>query len=605
LRRPRAPISTGASWHVPGWLHALVPIAVLGLWALAIDGVRPDEMSDIGLVSVLPPSAILLLFVLTASFVLSLTGPLRAPVTIGHIVVLIVMLYGVTAFVEPVPRFETVWKHVGIMDYIARHDSVDPSIDAYFSWPGFFIVGALITKAAGFGSPLAIAAWGPLAFNLLLLPPLLVLFRAATDDRRLVWLGLWLFYSMNWVGQDYIAPQAVGFLLWVSMAAILLTWFVPRSTRAASRAPPRGLISRFNVRRIGFRTGPEVADAAVTPPAQRAGLLLVVVGIFAAIVTGHQLTPFAVLLSVAGLVLFAGLPTRGLPWVMALMVAAWIGYMTTTYLAGHIETLAKPIGSLGSNLDQNVTNRLGGSHEHEVIARMRLYTTASIWLLALAGLALRRLAGRSDTALVVMGGAPFVLLVLQPYGGEMLLRVFLFTLPSVAFFAASLVFSSPLTSARRWTFAGVTVLGCCLLLSVFQFTRYGNERMDAFTKGDVAAVHALYRLAPRGATLYAGSYNLPWRYRNYADYDYRVIADGTAWQKNANDSSAVIRELQRTSGRTGAYIIVTRSTRITEDLLSSSPGALENLVTRLRSSPAARGLYHAPDGDIFYLRAPA
>jgi hypothetical protein len=561
-------------------------------------------MTDIGLVSVLPTSAILLLFVLTASFVLSLAGPLRAPVAVGHIVVLIVMLYGVTAFVEPVPRFGTVWKHAGIIDYIARHGSVDPSIDAYFSWPGFFIVGALITEAAGFGSPLAIAAWGPLAFNLLLLPPLLLLFRAATDDQRLVWLSLWLFYSMNWVGQDYIAPQAVAFLLWVSIAAVLLTWFVPRPTRAASRPSLPGLISWFDVRRIGFRTGREVADAAVASPAQRAGLFLVVIAIFAAIVTGHQLTPFAVLLSVAGLVLFAGLPTRGLPWVMTIMLAAWIGYMTTTYLAGNIETLAKPLGSLGSNLDQNVTNRLSGSPEHEMIARVRVYTTAGIWLLGLAGLARRRLAGRSDIALVVMGGAPFILLVLQPYGGEMLLRVFLFALPAVAFFAASVVLASPLTSGRRWTFAGVTVLGCCLLLTVFQFTRYGNERLDSFTQGDVRAVRALYRVAPPGSVLFAGSYNLPWRYRNYADYDYRTISDLAAWRRNPDATGAVLAAIRASARGRPAYVIVTRSTTIASELLQGTSSAtLRRFVVRLsRARDSIRQVYQGPDSLIFFVR---
>lgn len=567
----------GAAWpRVPGALHALVPVVILGLWALAIRSVDLDGMTDIGLVSVLPPTAILLLFVLTASFAVSLAGPLRTWAIVAHVAVLIVMLYGITAFIEPVPRFETVWKHVGIIDYIARHGSVDPSIDAYFNWPGFFVLGAIITKTAGFASPLAFAAWGPLAFNLLFLPPLLVLFRAATDDPRLVWLSVWVFYAANWVGQDYIAPQAVAFLLWLSMAAVLVTWFLPRTRIAAS-------------------------GARAASPVQRAGLLLVVIAMFAAITTGHQLTPFAVILCVTGLVLFAGLGTRGLPWLMAVMLAAWIGYMTIAYLAGNIESLTKPLGSLGSNIDQNVSNRLEGSAEHAAIGHIRIYATAAIWVLAIAGLARRRLAGRSDTALMVIGAAPFLLLVLQPYGGEMLLRVFLFSLPAVAFFTAGLVFPSPLTVARRWSFAGAAVVGC-LLLGVFQFTRYGNERLESFTKGDVAAVHALYRLAPPGAALYAGSYNLPWRYRDYAGYDYHVIADGDAWRRDSNDSAAVIREIQQTSGPKGAYVIMTRSTKIGAELFTSRPGAVERLVSRLRSSRAARELYHAPGSEIFFVR---
>jgi hypothetical protein len=563
-------------------------------------------MTDMGLASVLPLSAFLLVFVLAASFALALAGPVRSSVMVSHVVVLIVMLYGVTAFIEAEPRFGTVWKHVGIIDHIATHGSVDPNVDAYFNWPGFFILGAVITQVAGFGSPLAIAAWGPLAFNLLLLPPLLVLFRAITEDRRLIWLSLWFFYSTNWVGQDYIAPQAVGFLLWVSIAAILMTWFVRRPGIAAGQPSLRALIRRLDVRRLG--SAPEsdrLSGAAAASQTQRAGLFLIVVGIFAAIVTGHQLTPVAVVVSVAGLAAFAGLGVRGLPWVMAIMLAAWIGYMTTTYLAGNIGTLTGPLGSLGTNLDQNVSNRLTGSREHEAIAHIRVYTTAGIWLLAMAGFALRRVARRSDRALVVLGTAPFIMPVLQPYGGEMLLRVFLFTLPAVAFFTASLVIPSPPSGGRGRTIAGATVLGC-LLLGVFQYTRYGNERLDYFTKGDVAAVQALYRLAPRGSALFAGGDNIPWRYRDYTSYEYHVVPELEAWKRNASDSEALVREIRRTLGRRkGAYVIVTRSTEIGAALLLRSPQALQKLVTTLRASPAARELYRARDGSVFYVTARA
>jgi hypothetical protein len=278
--------------------------------------------------------------------------------------------------------------------------------------------------------------------------------------------------------------------------------------------------------------------------------------------------------------------------------------MTTTYLSGNIQTLLKPIGSLGTNLDQNLSNRLTGSHEHEMIARIRIYTTAGIWLLALAGLARRRLAGRSDMALAVIGGAPFILLVLQPYGGEMLLRVFLFSLAPVAFFAASVVFASPVTSARPWVLAGVTVLGCCLLLTVFQFTRYGNERVDSFTQGDVRAVRALYRLAPPGSVLFAGSNNLPWRYRNYADYEYRTVTKLGAWRRDPNATRAVIAAIRASARGRRAYIIVTRSTTIASELLEGTSSAtLRRFELRLsQARNAIRQVYQDRDGLIFFVR---
>src|SRR5438105_4472097 len=86
---------------LPPAVHALLPLAVLGVWALIIRNVRLRAMTDVGLVSVLPTGTILLLFLLTASFCLSLTRrPLKPWVPLIHAVVLVVMLYGVTAFLE-------------------------------------------------------------------------------------------------------------------------------------------------------------------------------------------------------------------------------------------------------------------------------------------------------------------------------------------------------------------------------------------------------------------------------------------------------------------------------------------------------------------------
>jgi hypothetical protein len=576
-------------------------LVIGGLWLLAIRGIRLDEMTDLGLVSVTPISVLLLLALLTVSFALSLVGRPGFWVPLAHVVVLIVMLYGVTAFVEHDPRFASVWKHVGVMDYIARNGSVNPHIDAYFNWPGFFALGALITKVAGFTSPLAIAAWGPIAFNLLAIPPLVVIFRWATDDWRLVWLALWVFYSANWVGQDYISPQAVGFLVWLTIAASLLTWFVPRRGVLSSSSSLRQLLGSLDVRRIrawiGARGARPVHAAAGWT---RVGLFILVVGMFAAIVTGHQLTPFAALCAVTGLALFAALDLRGLPLIMGVLLAAWIGYMTTTYLAGHIETVAGPFGSLGQNIDQNVGNRVGGSPDHELIARIRIATSAAIWLLAAAGVARRWLTRRFDVAIVVLGASPFVLPVLQPYGGEVLLRVFLFALPAVAFFTATLAFPSP-DDGRSWpAVASVAIVGC-LLLSAFEYTRYGNERLDHFTRGDVATVHALYRVAPPGATLVAGSYNIPWQYQDYADYSYRFVTELKAWRQDKNPRS-LITELRDSFGKNGSYVVITQSTKISTTLLDGRPGQLTRFVRALRRSRAARELYRGTDGDVFFVR---
>jgi hypothetical protein len=572
VRSRDAPGGMYAGAAVPRALHGLLPLVLVALWARSINGIDPEAMTDHGLISVMPATSLLLVLTLSLSFSVALARGASSWVVLSHVLVLIVMLYGVTAFIEPEPRFQTVWKHVGIIDYIERHRSVDPSLDAYFNWPGFFVLGAVITKAAGLTSPLALAAWGPLVFNLLFLAPLVVIFRSVSDDPRVVWLGVWIFFSASWVGQDYIAPQAVAYLIWLSIAAIVLTGFL--------RAP---------------------ADRG--PALQRGGFALVVIVMFGAIVTGHQLTPFAVLLSLGALAIFTRLVARGLVWVMAIIEFAWIAYMATTYLAGHIDEITHPLGSVGSNVETNVGGRIVGSPAHALIVQMRIAASAAILLLAMAGFVQQRHAWRRTTPLIVLAAAPFILPILQPYGGEMLLRVFLFALPGVAFLAAHVALPSQPTG-RRWRLSTGVAIVTCPLLVTFQFTRYGNERLDSFTRGDVRAVQALYRVAPRGSVLFAGSYNLPWRYRNYADYDYRAITGLAAWRRNPNATGTVLAAIRASARGRPAYVIFTRSTTIASELLEGTPSAtLQRFVVRLsRARRSMRQLYQGRDGLIFFVR---
>jgi len=389
--------------RVPSPAHALVPVTIGGLWAAAISNVRLDDMTDLGLVSVMPASAHLLLAALAVSFCAALYArPLRPWVALVHVLVLVTMLYGVTAFLYSEPRFSTVYRHAGIIDNLLVNRATDPTIDAYFNWPGFFALGGMLTGAAGVDA-LALAPWASLGLNLLFMPALVAIFRWASDDPRVTWLGLWVFYSANWVGQDYLAPQAAGALLWLTILAALLTWFTPRANVPAGRSALRFVMDVANLRRMPERLRREAqARVTVDQATRRAGLVVLVVVIYAAIVSGHQLTPFPALLTVTALVLFSALETRALPILMAVILAAWLSYQTTTYLAGHFDTVTGSVGSTGQSLNRNVSERVTGSPEHAFIVQIRVWGSAAIWLLAAAGAVRRLRAGRADIALLLV-----------------------------------------------------------------------------------------------------------------------------------------------------------------------------------------------------------
>jgi hypothetical protein len=182
--------------------------------------------------------------------------------------------------------------------------------------------------------------------------------------------------------------------------------------------------------------------------------------------------------------------------------------------------------------------------------------------------------------------------------------VYLFALPAVAFFIACIAFPSP-SAGWGWLTTAVAVIAGCALLVVFQYTRHGNERLDYYTEGDVAAVHALYRIAPHRTALVAGSTNIPLRYRDYTSYDYSYVTDLASWSAADPDPALLASDLKAKFKRMGAYVIVTRSTEISAGLLDRKPGVLERLVRVLRASPGVAQIYRRRDGDIFYIRPSA
>jgi hypothetical protein len=576
-------------------LHGLVPVAIVALWLIAVQQVDPSRMTAVGLVSALPISVFLLLGLLLVSFAISLRRePLGTLVPLLHVLALVVMLYAVTGIVEAEPRFAVTYRHAGIVNYIATHRSVNPHLDAYFNWPGFFVLGGLFTKVLGVTNVLAYAAWAPLVFNLLAIPPLIVIFRWVTNDPRLLWLATWTFFSANWVGQDYLSPQAVAFVLWLVMLAILFIGFGRQPVLAV------GAAARERAGSLAQLLRREASQRDVNGPVSTL-LLLTVIGIFAAMTTGHQLTPFPALLTVVALTAVARLRRTTLPVTMVLLLAGWIGYMTIVYLAGHFHQVFGSI-SLSANLNQSVASRVKGSAGHLLVVRARILLTAALWLAAALGVMRRVRRGKLDLALLVVALVPFILPMLQPYGGEILIRVFLFALPAVAFFAAAAIYPSRALGRRPATTAMVVALGS-LLLAGFQYARYGNEHVDAFTRTDVHTVAALYRIAPPGATLAAVVDNLPWKYKDYATYHYRSLAAMPIWQQNFNpDPASAIAQFEYQEFTTPTYVIDTPSMSIASETYDGKDAAIGRTVRLLSRSGLAHVVYQRDGGTILRLR---
>src|SRR5919199_97054 len=483
----------------PGLLGPLLPVVCATvLWAASLPGVDLGRMNDLGLVSVLPPATYIALALLLCAFCMAVSRPqLNETVLLVQVGVLIVMLYGTTTLIEQEPRFPVAWRHVGIAEYTMRTGRVDPSLNAYFNWPGFFILTAFLTRVLGLESAIGLVGWAPVYFNLLYLAPLVLFMRAVTADRRLLWLGVWVFYLTNWIGQDYFSPQAFIFWLHLVILGVLLRWFA---------VPGESSVTTLPRWRAWWRPSTGESTAPATP-GQRVGLLLLVVVLYGAAVMSHQLTPFATLAAVTALAAFRRITLRGLPLLMGVMLVTWIGYMTVAYLAGHMAGTVREIGAVHEAVNADLSGHFRGSAQHAFIVHERIMLTLAVCVLAGLGVLRRLHAGQQDLSPLLLTVAPLPLFALQSYGGEMLLRIYLFPLPAAAYFVAATAFPSS-TQRMSWHAAAVGALSA-MLLGGFLFARYGNERMDYITHREVQAIHHLYAIAPPGSVLVGLMPNIP------------------------------------------------------------------------------------------------
>jgi hypothetical protein len=574
--------------------------AGIAIWAWALSDVPLDRMNDLGLVSVLPPSALVGAGLVVMGFVAALVPERPHPAVMTfQAVVVVLVLYGTTSILEPTTRFAATYRHAGIIDYISIHGSVDPNIDAYFNWPGFFAGGALLVRLAGVHNALALTGWASPIFELLYLPPILVILRSATRDERLVWGSVGMFYLMNWVDQDYFSPQACAFLLYLAVLAILLRWFATPDRPDAIDAA--GAMVRRALHRGAF---PRPAELGRPRDVLQVGLMAVVILASFAIVASHQLTPFALLVTVAALVIARRCSAPLLPVLLALLTAAWGVYAAQEFLSGNLHLLSRQVGNVDSSLQSNVSARAQGSFDHRLIVDLRLAASLGLWLLAAAGALIRRRQGYRDWAMLAPAGAPFILIGLQSYGGEVLLRVFLFGLPFMAFFAASALLGSGRRSILRLIGAPALVP---LLVVLFFACRYGNERTDYFTPREATAAQRFYELVPRGSMALAATQNLPWRYVYYDGYDYRGIADQDIWTRalRRRDASAyLLREVEAElrAAPSTPYLVFSRAAVTYADTFEGGGGTMLRLERAVERSPAFRVVYRNRDAAIYTIR---
>jgi hypothetical protein len=501
-------------------------LPMVGL-AVGVGGLVRAQQSSIGaygLIQALPVAYFIGLGLVIVSFPFTWSADrLSRAELVVELVALTLLLQGAASFVEAEPRFPSAWLLAGFTGYVDTHGKVLALTDARFSWPSFFAGVALLGRTGSVPSFIFLLKWWPVVIDLLCLPPLFILARFVLGDERRAAVAVWLFPFVNWVGQDYFSPQSIAFLLYMVVLVLVLGPF-------GGRFPP---IWRWRTtQELGSPSAPAESERAGVPFG-RSLMLLVILGLLTlALATGHQLTPVFAVEVVALLAIVGRTRLRVFSAWMAVVTLGWICYGAIAFWAGHPEKVFGRLGRVGGNVSSSLVQRVGGTDAHRLLTETRVGVAALIWGLAVVGAVVARRSPQDRLSPLIIMLAPLLVLIVQSYGGEGGLRVYLVSLPgAISLIALLLTFkripgkrlpdgADPTSFKPGWVNSVAVLVLTGMLVPIFFLARWGNELYEQVPTEELAGVNALYRLAPAGSTLLAMDSHLPWRSVSIIDYNY-------------------------------------------------------------------------------------
>ncbi|HEX9991678.1 MAG TPA: hypothetical protein VGB14_01995 [Acidimicrobiales bacterium] len=544
----------------------LAPLAVgTALAAVGVAGADASRIGAAGLVQAVPPVWFAGTGLVVAGAVLW-AGDRRANrwAVAAHVVVLAVLLHGLPGMVESEPRFPVAWLHAGFIDQIAADGRLLPLVDARFSWAGFFAGNALVERAAGTVDAMWLIRWWPVAVNLIACWAVYVIGGLIGFARRQRLLALPLMLVVNWAGQDYFSPQATAYVLYFVICAVVLAVF------AGQGAAPGSRLARL------LRPAP-LHGLAVPPPTRR----LVYLGclfVAAALVVGHQLTPSFLASATLLLALTSTTRLRTYPFIVAIGTVGWLAYAATSYWVGHFSTLAGSVGQVSTLVEGNIGERAAtDDRARQFVVASRIGLAMAIWGLAALALLLARRRGRTPVAAACLLVAPFPMFLLQPYGGEMLVRVWFFTTPVAALLVAGLAVTR---SGRGERWRRVVAAGAlAALLPVFLLARYGNERFEQVTADDATLVERMYDEVPDGSVVYVANRQTVVLSERVGEVRFRSLT--------SEDPKHVVKELPLTSPDDLTFLMATEGQEAYGEQVQGRPrGWLTRLVDDLVATGA-------------------
>jgi hypothetical protein len=587
-----------ASLLRPQLLFCWLPLVAAGaLWGWSLPRIGFRDIGDYGLLDRFPIAFYAALLVLLAGFLVTLRRAGTAPWwPLTYCVAMLLALKAPPGVLYDSVRYAWASKHDDVIARLLSEGTVHPHLtlsggmSAYDQWPGFFSLNAALIRAFGIEGAFVYTNWAPVAFGLLMLPVLVLIYRTFTDDWRLVWTAVWIFQLANWVGQDYLAPQAFAYLVFLSVFAVVVRHFVRPGS--AGRLRERSLL--------------DPAAASVPPSTgrwQRAVGVAVLAPLIAAVNASHQLTPVMLCMTLMALCLTRRYRNIGLLVVTGIIMIIWDLTMGRVLFLDTLGTLRNSLGDLLQNSRPGFAGNPTGPGP-ELVGHANILMVLVLGTLAGAAVLLRRRLTHSALPLLLAAVAPVPLFAVNDYGGEMLFRVYLFGLPGTAFFAAAALVPARARAGRARRAARLAApvalpVSLLALLAGFLPSYYGKEGMQYAPPGEIALVKRAYDRAPDGSLIMATTGSFAGAYYRYDHFE--------RWFFTEQDVPENLKMLKDPAGYLDAgipdgrpaYVILTpaqEKATIGEGYLPA--GGFARLTAALKSSPHFHVVEESVDGLV-------
>ncbi len=451
-------------------------LAAAGLAALVV-GLESStlRLDSYGLISSLPPIYIIGLIAIVAAGAIAIVDRKHGPALLLALSFVFALAVWITPLVlEGTPRFRTSYTNLGYVDPILRGAGLVPGHFLYHNWPLFPLAMAWLIEITRV-SALTVLEWFPIVMIVAYMGGVVGLTRILAGRLELVAslplaaaTAAWTYVMFEWTGQEYFSPQALAYLMFLALLCVLAWIALERDGQLSTR------------------------------------LTATVLLLFALIVVTHVLTAIATLGVLAVLLLTGHLKRWTILITCGLIFIVWQVTVAAPFFVFYGAHLLTSVFDLRDFLGSNLESRIRGDPGHTFITELRVLTTLVPFILAGVVVLLFALRSPDWRARLRRWRVPnlprsvsfpvatilgiFLVAPVSVYGGEMLIRVLFFTLPSLSVLIALGMF-------QRW-FKAVVLAALVVMAPVHLLTHFGNEMLDYVSPGEIAGFDYISSLAP-------------------------------------------------------------------------------------------------------------